>query len=1294
MPSEPTPAWKIWVDMGGTFTDCLAQDPAGATRRAKVLSSGALRGRVLRARSVAELELEPGWPQPGFPVTGFSLRLLGRATAAVSVARHDPATGLLRLGRPLDPAPAPGAAFEVRCDEDAVLLALRQVTGTAATAELPPMALRLATTLGTNALLQRKGAPTALFVTAGLGDLLRIGTQQRPELFALAVRRPEPLHHAVVEVPERVAADGAVLRPLDIEALRQRAVELVRGGVRCAAVALANSYRDPEHEQRLAEMLREVGFDHVSASAALSPLITLRTRAETALVDAYLAPAMGAFLGRVQRAVRQTAPVLVMNSAGGMACADTFEARDSLLSGPAGGVVGAAEAGRRSGFARVISFDMGGTSTDVARCDLEAGVGHDLRFEQRVGDAHLSQPALAIHTVAAGGGSICAWDNGALRVGPHSAGADPGPACYGAGGPLTLTDTNLLLGRLRPRRFRIPVNPEHADRALQRLQQDLQHDTGEVVPDEQLLQGLLELANERMADAIRKVSVRRGYDPAQHALLAFGGAGPQHACAVASRLGMDTVVVPADAGLLSAAGVGHAAVERIRARQVLLPLDQALPALDRQLDQLAHDAVRDVVADGVPADRVLVRSRLVSLRFVGQDSSLQVERVDGQPLDQAFARQHLALYGHLPEDRPVEVESIRVVAAGEAPMSAPEPGPPPAVTPSTPARVRAYLGGRWQQVPCYERAALPAGAQLQTPALVLDQHCTTVVEPGWEAEVDQAGALVLRRRGQEDDGAALQQRPEAVRLELFVGRLTAVAEQMGEVLRRTALSTNIKERLDFSCAVLDGAGRLVVNAPHIPVHLGSLGLCVRAVRQALDLGPGDVAVTNHPAYGGSHLPDVTVICPVFIAGARQPLAYVAARAHHAEIGGSCPGSMPPDATCLAQEGVVIPPTLLQVAGRPRWRTLRALLGGGPYPSRALEDNVADVRAALAAVSRGAADLAALAEVHGAQTLQRQMDALRQRAGDQVSRALAALPDGEHRASGILDDGTPLAVCVTISGDRAQVDFAGTGAVHPGNLNATPAIVRSVVIYVLRLLVQRDLPLNEGLMQAVELKLPSGLLDPPFGDDPAAAPAVVGGNVETSQRLVDLLLRALGLAACSQGTMNNVLFGDSSSGYYETVGGGGGAGPGFCGASAVHSHMTNTRITDVEQLEQRYPVRVERFAVRRGSGGAGLHRGGDGVVRELTFLAPMSLSLLTQRRSQGPCGLAGGSPGQPGAQRVIRADGVVQPLGAIDGCEVGPGDRLVLETPGGGGWGDLERGVRRAECGVKKPVANVGTDGEG
>jgi 5-oxoprolinase (ATP-hydrolysing) len=1254
-------AWRIWIDTGGTFTDCIARDEAGSLHRAKVLSSAALRGSIKEILSSDSLRAEVSWTVPAGFISGFEFALLESPHESARVKSFDPRGTVIELERPLTSAARAGQAFEVRSPEEAPVLAARMVTATPSADRLPQMSMRLATTRGTNALLERSGAPTVLFITKGFGDLLLISDQQRPDLFALEINKPTPLYTTVVEVRERVAADGSVVFPLSAGDLDERVEQLLRDGIRCAAVALLNSYSNPAHENALAERLRARGFRHVSCSSDLAPLIKIVPRAQTAVVNAYLSRVGEPLAAHGETS---TARLHVMTSAGGLSEPHSYRAKDSLLSGPAGGVVGAALSGRLSGFEKVIAFDMGGTSTDVARFDGD----YDYVFEHEVGDAHLVAPALAIESVAAGGGSVCRFDGNLLHVGPDSASASPGAACYGAGGPLTLTDVNLLLGRLDSRRFDIPIDVAAARRACDDTMNEIEKHTGDRPPTETLLEGLCDIANERMADAIRRISIRKGYDPADYALVAFGGAGGQHGCAVAERLGISKIVIPRDVSLLSALGLGHAAIEQFAERQVLRLLDEALPSVPGWIDELAREAKAALERTGVPRGRSEIRRRIVNLRFAGQDSVLHIDYDDETPLRNAFEDKYRKIFGHWQKHRPIEIESIRVVASSK-PEKSMGVGDPP-VSNGTgrkkPRRVRAWFGG-WCDTDAHERDNLPVGARVAGPALVFERYSVTVIERGWSAEVDGAGALVLKREAQGDARLSDDARPELVRLELFTNRFESVAREMGEMLRRTAVSTNVKERLDFSCAVLDGQGQLVVNAPHIPVHLGSMGLCVRALRDTVEMEPGDVVVTNHPRFGGSHLPDVTVVSPVHTPDGRL-LAYVANRAHHAEFGGSRPGSMPPDAASLAEEGVVIPPTYIFPPAAPRWEEIQRLLTEGPYPTRALDENMADLRAAVAANRDGAAALLELAAAYGADTVWHFMDALEARADDNMRDALSNIPDGVYEAEERLDDGTPLRVRMSIVGDSVEIDFAGSGGVHPGSFNATPAVVCGAVIYVLRLLVDKPLPLNEGLMRAVTLNIPPGILNPPFPEDPAEAPAVVGGNVETSQRLVDTLLKAMGLAACSQGTMNNVLFGTDRHSYYETVCGGTGAGPGFDGADAVHSHMTNTRITDVEIVEHRYPVRIDRFAIRRGSGGRGEYTGGDGVVREMTFLDAASVSVLGQHRAQGPYGLAGGEPGWPARLRFVGADNTERDLQSVDGFEAAPGDRLVLETPGGGGYG--------------------------
>jgi 5-oxoprolinase (ATP-hydrolysing) len=1261
---NPTNAWQIWIDTGGTFTDCIARDPEGALHRCKVLSSGALRDRVEQVDG-DQLQLRGGSALPDDFLTGMELGVLGDFYG-MAILEHDASAGTVRVARQVPESVQPGTPVEFRSGEEAPLLAARLITGTPFGASLPPVAMRLATTRGTNALLTRRGARTAHFITAGFEDLLGIGGQQRPDLFALRIEKHMPLPELVVGVRERLAADGSVIEAFDPASLVPAITELSENGVSCASITLLHGHRNPVHEKMLEEMLVEAGFDYVARSSALSPFQGLLRRSETCTVDAYLGPVITEYLHAVERGLgADGSGIHVMTSAGGLVGSDAYRSMDSLLSGPAGGVVGAALAGHRCDRDRVIAFDMGGTSTDVSRFDSD----FEYVFSHRVGPVELAVPALAIETVAAGGGSICKVEQGRLAVGPQSAGAMPGPASYGAGGPLTLTDVNLLLGRLVAERFPIPIDFEAARSRFGELRRELDDAGRGSGSDEEILEGLLRIADERMAEAIRHISVRKGVDPTGYALVAFGGAGGQHACRLAELLGMEEVLLPGDAGLLSALGLGHAVVERFAQREVLRSLDEVSGRLDGWLEELSREAASALAREGVGEDIDDPR-RIVELRYVGQDATLEIEPMPGEDLGRLFEEAYFTLFSYRPRERGIEVVSLRVVVRSRRPEVTTVVEGDAGDTPTTEATrsQRCFLDGAWRKVPCREAAELAVGREVVGPVLIQQEHSALVVRPGWRARSlgDGGFRLMAGEANRVDDSTAARCRPQAIELELMSHRFASIAGEMGEMLQRTAISTNIKEREDFSCTLLDPAGRLVVNAPHIPVHLGAMGLCVRELVDHRALEPGDVVVTNHPAFGGSHLPDVTLVAPVHLG--ERLLGYVACRAHHAEIGGIRPGSVPPDAKSLAEEGVVIPPTLILEAGEPRWERVERLLQDGPYPTRALADNLADLRAMLAAILRGCEALTRLAEKVGFEHVLEHMDALRRQAAWQVETVLENMADGTYKGRQLLDDGSPLVATFTIEGKRAVLDFAGSAPVHPGNLNATPAIVHSVTMYVMRLLVDVELPLNEGLLEPIEIRIPGGLLNPGYAVDPESCPAVVGGNVETSQRLTDTLLEALTVAGCSQGTMNNLSFGDQTFGYYETVGGGSGAVDGFDGASGVHTHMTNTRITDPEVIEHRYPVRLHRFAIRGGSGGAGRWRGGDGLVREIEFLAPLEFSILSQHRVSAPYGMAGGGAGAVGRQVIVSVDGSRRELEGIDGCEVKPGDRVVLETPGGGGYG--------------------------
>lgn len=1263
-PNIASPHWRVRVDTGGTFTDCLAATSDGRMSRAKVLSVGSLRATLIEQTGERAWRIRAPWNAPDSFLRGAAAALVRAPNDMRRIVAHDAREGLIELDAPLTAAARPGDTIDFRTGEEAPLLSARLATGTPCDAPLPRMEMRLATTRGTNALLERRGATVALFVTRGFADLLRIGDQTRPDLFALDVRKPAPLTELAFEMDERLGADGSVVRALDPASVDAAAEQALREGATVGAVALLHADVNGVHERAVRDRLRQLGFSRVVISSDVAPTIGLLARAQTTVADAYLAPVMDEYLHNVERGVG-AGSLRVMTSAGGLVSRASFRPIDGLLSGPAGGVAGALRAAQRAGLRRALAFDMGGTSTDVSRLD-----GHvRYTYEHEVAGVRIRAPALAIESVASGGGSVCAFDGLRLLVGPESAGASPGPACYGAGGPLTVTDVNVLLGRIDPGAVQVPIDERAAHYAAERTLADVRAARGDNVTLEELLESFAAIADEIMAGAARRVSVRDGFDPADYALIAFGGAGGLHACAVAAALGASTVLLPPDAGVLSAAGLHSASVERFAHRQLLRTLRDNADQVRAVVQELEREALMLLREEGVEESSATVRRRIVEARYAGQESALSIEWDGASPLDEACEAAHRAVFGHAPTEREVEIVSVRVVASSRVDAVVPATDAangPPAQTPRT---RRVWTNGAWVDAPVFVRDSLRPGERIAGPALLFDEHSAAFVPPGWSGAADVMGAVLLLHDAA--NASADPRGPGAARLELFTNRLRFVADEMGEALRRTALSTNVKDRLDFSCAVLDRAGELVVNAPHIPVHLGAMGVCVRRVREAIDIRPGDVVITNHPAFGGSHLPDVTLIAGVF--DGDSLIGYTACRAHHAEIGGVAPGSMPAAATRLADEGVVIAPTRLIDAGAPRYDALRALLAAPPYPSRRIDENIADVRAQVAACARGSDALRALAHEFGLAQTHELMEQIKEHSDAQLAGALRAMGDVEAAANDAMDDGSPVRVRIHVRDGRIAIDFAGSAPVHPGSLNATEAIVRSAVVYALRLLVREDVPLNEGLMRRVDLALPRGMLNPAFEGDAAAMPAVAGGNVETSQRMVDVLLRALGLCADSQGTMNNTVFGNERYSHYETIGGGAGATPRAAGASGVHTHMTNTRITDVEVLERRCPVRVERFTLRRGSGGVGAHRGGDGLVRELLFLEPATLSMLTQRRLVRPRGARGApgssvSSGSPGRQRIVRASGETIELPPIAHAEMAPGDRLIIETPGGGAWG--------------------------
>lgn len=1238
--------WQFWIDTGGTFTDCLALNPQGELQRTKVLSSSVLKGEIEQA-SEKQVKVDASWLREGHLFKGFHFEVPELSFSSRIVSHK---ADSLKLENNL-PAQAKGKAFLISSKEEAPILAARLLTNIGLNEKFPPLKMRLGTTKGTNALLEHKGHAPLLVITEGFADLPLIGNQQRKNLFALDIKKPEPYHAEVFEISERVDQKGEVQKALSEQDLSALESHIREKGIDNVAVVCLNSYKNAEHEQQIKQAVNVAGANYVTASAEISPQINFQERCETALVNAYLLPVLDAYLNDIREKVSQ---LQIMTSAGGLVSDKSFHPKDSLFSGPAGGVVAASAISRQTGIGKIITFDMGGTSTDVARYAQR----FDYQYGSTIGDAHISGPALNIHTVAAGGGSVCSFDGKKFSVGPESGGADPGPASYGAGGPLCITDVNLLLGRIATDRFSIPLKKDSAEKALGEVLESKPEETSRA----QALQGFLDIANEKMAEAVRKISTARGFDPAEHALLAFGGAGGVHACAVARLLDVQQIILPKDAGILSAYGIGNALVERFASDEVLKPL-QEVDDLEKRIERLKNKAINSLQREGFAKSDLQVRHTFCYLRFGGQEHSLEIEWSGRADLEAQFQKEYEKLYGHFIEGRELELASIKVVASVKPPAIEEAEIPEYTSAAEVYRRQQCWTGSQWEEVPVYDFEAQEAGAQYQGPAIILYPTSTAFLEKGWQATQDEAGNLIAKLAENQEEK---MNQPEEIQLELFSNRFTGIAREMGALLQRTAFSVNVKERLDFSCALLDAQGDLIVNAPHIPVHLGALGKCVKQVVKALELHENDVAITNSPAFGGSHLPDVTLVAPIHFEG--KLVGYAANRAHHAEIGGISPGSMPARAKNLAEEGVVIHPMKMVKKGEVQWDKINDVLTTAAFPTRALQENLADLNAALASLQSGKKALQQLFQAHGRKKVGHYMQELKHYSHQSLWRALGKFKQGEYKALEKLDDDSEIAVKISL-GEELIFDFEGTAPTHPGNFNANPAIVHSVILYVLRLIAAEEIPLNEGMLRAVKIHIPEGsMLNPIFDDDPKKSPAVVGGNVELSQRLTDTLLKAFELAACSQGTMNNVLFGNSAFGFYETICGGVGATENAAGASAVHQHMTNTRITDPEIMEFRYPVAVQKFAIRKNSGGQGKNRGGDGVDRELLFKEPVTLTVLTQHRKQAPYGLAGGEAGKCGEQYLIRSSGQEETLEYIDTAALEAGDKLVIETPGGGGYG--------------------------
>jgi 5-oxoprolinase (ATP-hydrolysing) len=1197
--------WQFWIDRGGTFTDIVARHPDGTLSVRKMLSENPERYR-------------------------------DAAIAGIKTF----------LGLPLG-AKIPSDLIE---------------------------AVKMGTTVATNALLERKGESTLLLVNRGFGDILRIGNQARPRLFDLRIGLPPLLYERVEEIRGRVAADGTTVDPLDEDGARSVLRRAHADGFKACAVTLIHAWKYPQQEKRIAAIASEVGFSQVSISHAVSPLLRIVPRGETTVVDAYLSPILRRYVHQVASEL-EGCRLYFMQSNGGLAEASHFQGKDAILSGPAAGIVGAVRTARMAGLDRIISFDMGGTSTDVA---LYAGQ-FERTFETEIAGVHIRAPMMAIYTVAAGGGSVLHFDGARFRVGPDSAGANPGPASYRRGGPLTVTDANVCVGKVQPAHFPAifgpngdqPLDTDIVRKSFLAMADEVTKATGRRSDIRDVAEGFLRIAVANMANAVKRVSVQKGHDASGFALQCFGGAGAQHACLVADELGIQTIFIHPFAGVLSAYGMGLADQTAMREQAIEVELaEEMLAELNQCADRLSAEGRQALIDQGAEPEMLTAR-RTLHLRYTGTEAALVVDLDSLDQMVQEFTEAHRRRFGFATPERPITVEAVavEVIAPGHtvqeecrATVSTEQPEPID--------RAEIWSGGAAHNTPVFDREALWANQRITGPALVREAISTIVVEPGWTAEVTERNHLILRRTELRRMGAeADTDRADPVLLELFNNLFMNVAEQMGVVLQNTSLSVNIKERLDFSCAIFDAEGNLVANAPHVPVHLGAMGESVRTIIRARGdvLKPGDVVALNNPYNGGTHLPDITVVTPVF-GEDRQIQFFVGNRGHHADVGGMTPGSTPSDSRRLEDEGVVIDDFLLVDGGTFRESEFRELLVGTRYPARSPDVNVADIKAQVAANEKGVQELRQVISQRTWPVVRTYMQHVMDNAEESVRRVIDRIGDGSF--SYVMDDGTPLEVKISVNhaARTATVDFTGTGSQRATNFNAPPAVTTAAVLYTFRCLVGDDIPLNEGCLKPIEIKIPKGSFLSP---NPGAA--VVAGNTEVSQAVCNALFGALGALACSQATMNNFLFGDAKRQYYETICGGTGAGPGFDGCSAVHSHMTNTRMTDPEILELRYPVRLETFSIRQCSGGPGRWRGGNGVVRRIRFLVSMTANIVSSRRTQSPFGLDGGGDGIRGRQWVERSDGTQEILPGTGNAGLGAGDIFVIETPGGGGYGSA--GVR-------------------
>ena len=1205
--------WEFWIDRGGTFTDVVARQPDGRVVTHKLLSE------------------------------------------------------------------SPGQY------RDAAIQGIRDILGVKSSGRLDTSriaAVKMGTTAATNALLERQGEDTLLVTTRGFRDQLRIGYQTRPDLFALDIQLPEMLYCDTLEVEERIDAHGKVLVELDQERARAGLRQHFDKGLRCVAIVLMHGYRYHRHELVLQKLAQEIGYTQVSVSHQVSPLMKFVPRGDTTVVDAYLSPILRRYVNQIEAELdgleRHNGKLMFMQSNGGLTDARFFQGKDAILSGPAGGVVGMARVSEAINMDKVVGFDMGGTSTDVSHYNGE----FEKAFETCVAGVRLRAPMMLIHTVAAGGGSVLHFDGARFRVGPDSAGANPGPACYRNGGPLAITDCNVMVGKLQPDLFPnvfgegadLPLDTGRVEDEFKLLATRIREDTGDQRSPEAVAAGFLSIAVENMTNAVKKISVQRGYDVSDYTLCCFGGAGGQHACMVADALAMKTILAHPFAGVLSAYGMGLADTVADRQQAVEAVLEQGLiENLSERLDQLQNSGIEELKQQGDPCES-LSFNRLLHIRYQGSDTTLIAPHGDLDEVRAQFERVHQMRFGFVSADKPLIVESVQVeVVSAARPSRIENPvnrGDDSQAVAKPDAIRKCYMEDQWIDTPFYRRTSLIMERAVNGPAVVLDSTATIVVEPGWRAVLKPDNNLILERYRERAKTKAIGTQVDPVMLEIFNNLFMSVAEQMGFVLENTAASVNIRERLDFSCAIFDAEGALVANAPHMPVHLGSMGESIKTIirMRAGRILPGDAYILNAPYNGGTHLPDVTIIKPVF-AEQGKILFYVASRGHHADIGGKTPGSAPADSTSIEQEGVLIDNVKLVENDRFLEKEIYDLLTRGAWPARNPEMNIADFKAQLAACEKGVRELVKMTEHYGIATVHAYMKHVQDNAEESVRRLLGVMEGGEFTYE--MDDGHQISVKIKVdrTSRKAVVDFTGTSARHPGNFNAPTAVARAATLYVFRCLVDDHIPLNEGCLKPMEIIIPDdSMISPRYPD------AVVAGNVETSQYLVDTLFGAVKAVAASQGTMNNFIWGNDRYQYYETICGGAGAGEGHHGADAVHTHMTNSRLTDPEVLEWRFPVILESFEIRTGSGGRGKYNGGDGVVRKVRFLESMVANIISGHRKVPPYGLNGGQPGKVGSNHVIHADGSQTSLGGTDQIDLMPGDVVVIKTPGGGGYGAEEQDV--------------------